>query len=310
MNTFMDLQLKDIRPESVPTIGLLLACIFWFLDSAIDTFYLGASRLYIENLLRPETVELWGRIQVVSIVMLFSLIIMFLLQKHNRIRLRLQKYRLELENIVELRTRELCIKNSMLEDEIQQRQKAEEELVELANIDALTSIPNRRKFDEALQYEMGRDKRYHNKLSLIFCDLDHFKHVNDTHGHKIGDEILKEFTQLISENIRNTDIFARWGGEEFVLLLPDTNIETATLTAEKLLIEIERHTFSYVGRMTASFGITELFEEDTETSFIKRADDALYRAKARGRNRIEVLPHSRKILKIVAGLSVPDNTSA
>ena len=294
----------------MPTIGLLFACMFWFLDSAIDTFYLGASRLYIENLLRPETVELWGRIQVVSIVMLFSLVIMFLLQKHNRIRLRLQKYRLELENIVELRTRELCIKNSMLEDEIQQRQKAEEELVELANIDALTSIPNRRKFDEALQYEMGRDKRYHNKLSLIFCDLDHFKCVNDTHGHKIGDEILKEVTRLISANIRNTDIFARWGGEEFALLLPDTNIETATLTAEKLLIEIERHTFPYVGCMTASFGVTELLEDDTETSFIKRADDALYRAKDRGRNRIEALPPSKKIMKIVAGSSLSDPTSA
>jgi diguanylate cyclase (GGDEF)-like protein len=294
----------------MPTIGLLLACMFWFLDSAVDTFYLGASRLYIENLLRPETVELWGRVQVVSIMMLFSMIIMFLLQKHNRIRLRLQKYRLELENIVELRTRELCIKNSMLEDEIQQRQKAEEELVELANIDALTSIANRRKFDEVLQYEMGRDKRYHNKLSLIFCDLDHFKHVNDTHGHKIGDEILKEFTQLISANIRNTDIFARWGGEEFVLLLPDTNIETATLTAEKLLIEIERHAFPYIGCMTASFGVTELVEDDTETSFIKRADDALYMAKDRGRNRIEVLPQSKKIMKIVAGLSLSDTTPA
>ena len=301
--------LKDLRPESMPTIGLLFACMFWFLDSAIDTFYLGASHLYIENLLRPETVELWGRVQVVSIMMLFSMITMFLLQKHNRIRLRLQRYRLELENIVQLRTRELCIKNAMLEDEIRQRQKAEEELVELANIDALTSIANRRKFDEALQYEMGRDKRYHNKLSLIFCDLDHFKRVNDTHGHKIGDEILKEFTQLISANIRNTDIFARWGGEEFVLLLPDTNIETATLTAEKLLIEIERHAFPYVGRMTASFGITELFEDDTETSFIKRADDALYMAKERGRNRIEELPRSKMIMRIVAGLSLSDTTS-
>ena len=309
MKTLKDLRLKDLRPESMPTIGLLFASMFWFLDSAIDTFYLGASRLYIENLLRPETVELWGRIQVVSIMMLFSMIIMFLLQKHNRIRLRLQKYRLDLENIVQLRTRELCIKNTMLEDEIRQRQKAEEELVELANIYALTSIANRRKFDEALQYEMGRDKRYHNKLSLIFCDLDHFKRVNDTHGHKIGDEILKEFTQLISANIRNTDIFARWGGEEFVLLLPDTNIETATLTAEKLLIEIERHAFPYVGRMTASFGITELFEDDTETSFIKRADDALYMAKERGRNRIEALPRSKKIMRIVAGLSLSDTTS-
>jgi diguanylate cyclase (GGDEF)-like protein len=306
----MDLQLKDLRPESIPTMGLLFACMFWFLDSAIDTFYLGANHLYIENLLRPETVELWGRIQVVSLMMLCSMIIMFLLQKHNRIRLRLQKYRLELESIVELRTRELCIKNTMLEDEIRQRQKAEEELVELANIDALTSIPNRRKFDEALQYEMGRDKRYHNKLSLIFCDLDHFKRVNDTHGHKIGDEILKEFTQLISANIRNTDIFARWGGEEFALLLPDTNIETATLTAEKLLIEIERHAFPYVGSMTASFGVTELFEDDNETSFIKRADDALYIAKDKGRNRIEALPQSKKIMKIVAGLSLSDTTTA
>jgi len=291
----------------MPTIGLVLGCMFWFIDSAFDTFYLGADRLYIENLLRPEIVELWSRIQIVSMIMLFSMILMFILQKHNRIRLRLQNYRLELENIVEQRTSELCIKNSRLEKEILQRQRVEEELVQLATIDTLTSIANRRKFDEVLQYEIGRDARYSNKLSLIFCDLDHFKSINDRYGHKVGDEALKSFAHLISNNIRNIDIFARWGGEEFVLLLPDTDIQTAAIIAEKLRLRIENHYFTQVGRMTASFGVSEYIEGDNEASFIKRADDALYKAKENGRNRIEVSSPSKKILKLVASVSRKKN---
>lgn len=281
-------------------IGLFIACLFWFIDSVIDTYYFGADRLYIENLLRPATIELWGRIQVVSMLMIFSLILMFMLQRHNRIRLTLQNYKLELENIVEQRTSELCIKNSMLEEEICQRQRIEEELVHLATIDTLTSIANRRKFDEALNYEIGRDSRYNNKLSLIFCDLDHFKSINDRYGHKVGDETLKTFARLLSHNIRTTDIFARWGGEEFVLLLPETDVQTAAITAEKLRVIIEDHYFPQVGKISASFGVTEYIETDNESSFIQRADDALYTAKKNGRNRVEVSLPSKKLLKLVS----------
>lgn len=204
-------------------------------------------------------------------------------------RKQLKKYKGEIEHIVDQRMNELCKKNTILKAEIMQRQKIEQELVQLATIDPLTAIPNRRKFDEALQYELNRDLRYNHALSLIFCDLDYFKKINDQHGHKIGDDALKEFASLMSSHTRNTDILARWGGEEFVLLLPETDIRTAGSIAEKLRTETENHEFAYIGKITASFGVTEFTQGDNEITFIKRADDALYRSKENGRNRIEVI---------------------
>lgn len=297
-------KLKELRPESIPVIGGVFACLFWFIDSAIDTYIFKSNYLYIENLLGPEYVEVCARCQVVILLMAFSLIIMFMLRRHHRIRRQLQRYKCELERIVEDRTNDLSLKNTQLKKEIKARQKIEQELVHLATIDPLTLIPNRRKFDDVLRYELNRDARYKNELSLIFCDLDYFKLINDGHGHKIGDDVLKEFTDLVSGNIRKTDIFARWGGEEFVLLLPETDIETALHTAEKLRVATQNHTFSYIGKMTASFGVTQFIDIDDETTFIKRADDALYTAKKNGRNRVEVLPPSLASLPLVAGLEV------
>jgi diguanylate cyclase (GGDEF)-like protein len=297
-------KLKELRPESIPVIGSVIACLFWFIDSAIDTYIFKSNYLYIENLLGPEYAEVCARCQVVILLMTFSLIIMFLLRRHHRIRRQLQRYKCELERIIEDRTSDLSLRNTQLKKEIKARQKIERELVHLATIDPLTLIPNRRKFDDVLKYELNRDARYKNELSLIFCDLDYFKLINDGHGHKIGDDVLKEFTDLVSGNIRKTDVFARWGGEEFVLLLPETDIETALHTAEKLRVATENHAFSYIGKMTASFGVTQFIDTDDETTFIKRADDALYTAKKNGRNRVEAMPSPVASLPLVAGLEV------
>jgi diguanylate cyclase (GGDEF)-like protein len=297
-------KLKELRPESMPVIGGVLACLFWFTDSAIDTYIFNTKYLYLESLLGPENVEIYARCQVVILLMAFSLVVMFMLRRHHRIRKQLHRYKCELERIVEDRTNDLFIKNTLLKEEIRARQKIEKELVHLATIDPLTLISNRRKFDDVLHYELNRDARYKNELSLIFCDLDYFKLINDGHGHKIGDDVLKEFTSLVSSNIRKADVFARWGGEEFVLLLPETNIETALHTAAKLRIATEKHEFCHVGKLTASFGVTQFIAGDDETTFIKRADDALYTAKTNGRNRVEALPPSRSLLALVAGLEV------
>lgn len=297
-------KLKELRPESIPVIGGVLACLLWFIDSAVDTYIFKKNYLYVENLLGPDNVEVYARCQVVILLMAFSLVVMFMLRRHHRIRKQLHRYKCELEHIVEDRTNDLSLKNTLLKKEIVARQKIEKELVHLATIDPLTLIPNRRKFDDVLLYELNRDARYKNELSLIFCDLDYFKLINDGHGHKIGDDVLKEFTDLVSSNIRKTDIFARWGGEEFVLLLPETDIETALHTAEKLRIATQRHKFCYIGKMTASFGVTRFIEGDDEATFIKRADDALYTAKKNGRNRVEALTPSRFSLALVAGLEV------
>jgi diguanylate cyclase (GGDEF)-like protein len=281
---------EELRPESIPVIGGALSCLFWFIDSAVDTYIFKSNYLYVENLLGPDDIEVCARCQVVILLMAFSLVIMFMLHRHQRIKKQLHTYKYELERIVEDRTNTLSLKNTLLKKEIMIRQKIEKELVHLATIDPLTLIPNRRKFDDVLHYELTRDSRYKNKMSLIFCDLDYFKLINDSHGHKIGDDVLKEFTDMVSSNIRKTDIFARWGGEEFVLLLPETDIQTALHTAEKLRRATERYKFTYIEKMTASFGVTQFIDGDDGITFVKRADDALYNAKKNGRNRVEVLP--------------------
>lgn len=283
-------KLINLRPESIPVIGCVLSCLFWFVDSAVDTFIFESHRLYLEDLLAPDAAELWMRIQIVLLLMAFSLFTMLMLSRHHRIRNKLNKYKSDFQNIVDQRTVDITLTNTLLKEEILERQKIEEQLIQLASIDPLTSIPNRRKFDEVLEYEMNRDTRYKNELSLVFCDLDYFKKINDEHGHKIGDDVLKDFTQLVSENIRKTDVIARWGGEEFALLLPETSIVVAANTAEKLRKETEKFNFPHVGHITVSFGVTQFIEGDTEASLINRADDALYKAKKNGRNRVEMLP--------------------
>jgi diguanylate cyclase (GGDEF)-like protein len=291
-------KLRKTRPESMPVIGSIVACLFWFIDAAIDTFIFKSHRLYVEDLLSPNASELWMRLQIILLIMIFSLFAMFMMIRHQKISQKLKAYKCKLENIVDQRTNDINLTNTLLREEIIERKKMEQKLVQLATVDPLTSIFNRRKFDEVLQYELNRDTRYKNDLSLVFCDLDNFKKINDKYGHKVGDEVLKAFTQLVSKTIRRTDVIARWGGEEFALLMPETNIMIATITAEKLRKETEKYDFPHAGKLTASFGVTQFVDGDTESSLINRADEALYKAKKNGRNRVDVLPPA-KILRSV-----------
>ncbi|SFV75155.1 diguanylate cyclase/phosphodiesterase (GGDEF & EAL domains) with PAS/PAC sensor(s) [hydrothermal vent metagenome] len=169
---------------------------------------------------------------------------------------------------------------------IQKRKKVEAELEKLANYDKLTSIYNRHKIDEFLSNQMAFSKRYNKKLSLIFCDIDKFKKINDTFGHKVGDIILQEITQLISKRIRKTDGFGRWGGEEFLIVLPETNIQEATLIAEELRHTIDKNNFTTIKHTTCSFGVIEVNSDDTLDMTMKKVDELLYKAKENGRNRV------------------------
>ena len=157
-----------------------------------------------------------------------------------------------------------------------------------AYFDKLTKIFSRTKFDDMLEYESKRSIRYETQLSLIICDIDYFKEVNDKYGHLVGDEVLKTITKEINKNIRDTDIFARWGGEEFVLLMPQTDLNSAKIVAEQLRSSLEKVSHKKVGVVTCSFGITTFIPTDTLKKFLGRADDSLYQAKQNGRNRIEV----------------------
>jgi polar amino acid transport system substrate-binding protein len=149
----------------------------------------------------------------------------------------------------------------------------------------LTNILNRLEIDKRLNEEIERAKRYKTPLSIIYFDIDHFKKINDTYGHAKGDFILKEISKLIQKHIRKTDIFGRWGGEEFLIILPFTNGKKAFKIAEKLRKIIETHNFNGL-KITVSLGVTEFHEKDDYVSILKRADKALYEAKEKGRNRV------------------------
>ena len=135
-----------------------------------------------------------------------------------------------------------------------------------------------------------RAKRYNEPLSLMIFDIDFFKKINDTHGHGVGDEVLRSLVHVVFQNIRQEDLLARWGGEEFMILMPQTALKSAFDLAERLRKNIEKYEFSKVGKVTVSLGLAEFSSEDDIESFIKWADDALYIAKGNGRNRVEFLP--------------------
>jgi diguanylate cyclase (GGDEF)-like protein/PAS domain S-box-containing protein len=178
--------------------------------------------------------------------------------------------------------------NGLIED-ITERKLAEEELKRLASTDKLTGAYNRTKFKEIMGREIERVKRYNQPLSIIIFDIDHFKEVNDRYGHGAGDHVLKTIADIVRENIRKIDYFIRWGGEEFMIISSETSLKEAYALAERIREIIENYMFEDVGKATASFGVSEFKEDDTEDSLIKRADDAMYEAKKKGRNRVEVI---------------------
>jgi len=166
----------------------------------------------------------------------------------------------------------------------------ERSLFDIATHDRLTGAWNRRRFDELLNLEMERARRYGHPLSLIMFDIDHFKRVNDNFGHQAGDDLLAALAVYLSAHIRDSDILARWGGEEFMLITPDTDIESAHNLAEKLRVLVECGNFGEVGRITCSFGVVPFHADDAADDFTGRADAAMYHAKQSGRNRVCRVP--------------------
>lgn len=156
-----------------------------------------------------------------------------------------------------------------------------------ATTDALTGMYNRMMFDKSMTNEMARAIRYNSPLSLIIFDIDHFKKVNDTYGHSTGDNVLKRLAKLVETNIRETDILARWGGEEFVILTPGLILAETLKLAEKLRRKVEEFEFEKPQKITLSFGVTAFTNGDSSTVLLNRADEALYRAKESGRNQVQ-----------------------
>lgn len=160
------------------------------------------------------------------------------------------------------------------------------ELLLRAATDALTGIANRAGIDESLARELHWAVTHHLPLSVIMFDIDHFKIINDTHGHQAGDAVLAALTGLVAANVRNHDIVGRYGGEEFLIIAPETELAEGLGLAERLRTAVEGHLFPAAGRVTCSFGVAALQAGETAGTLLSRVDDALYGAKNAGRNRV------------------------
>ena len=181
------------------------------------------------------------------------------------------------------------------------KERADERSHLLARKDRLTGVWNRIQLEEATQQEMSRLERYGHPVALIMMDLDHFKRINDQFGHATGDMILKGFCDIVHSCIRSTDVLGRWGGEEFVLVMPNSGFASAAQLAERIRSALEQHEFPGGHKITASFGFAVCQSTDTCESWLHRADMALYRAKTAGRNRVEA-----ECLESQAGQVEPD----
>ena len=169
-----------------------------------------------------------------------------------------------------------------------QLQELAEDLGHKATTDALTGLNNRHRLEDALIDEMQRANRYDTPLTAIMFDIDHFKAVNDTYGHSRGDEVLIQLSRIVSNGMRSSDLLVRWGGEEFLVLMPSTNETKGRQAAENCRRTIENQKFDEVGTVTCSFGVAQYDPGETGGEFLARVDAALYRAKKNGRNRVEI----------------------
>ena len=231
-----------------------------------------------------HAIELGVRGYVMKPMNLFKLIDGIIVASESRmLRKKLELININLEKQVHQRT-------IQLETTIKELEINSKKLLYEATHDHLTSLYNRQKLTEELKQEILREHRYKRNLAIVMFDIDLFKNINDTYGHDIGDDVLVEISNISTNHIRNVDTLARWGGEEFLLLLPETSLDDAYNVADKLRIDIESTAFSEleVSQITASFGVSIFKENDTKDTFLKRVDEALYEAKNNGRNQVVI----------------------
>lgn len=196
------------------------------------------------------------------------------------------------ESIKLSQTKNLIYLNNNLEEIVKQRtaelQNEKEILQVISSTDSLTGLYNRSKLEETFKYEQKQSIRYNTQLSIILMDIDFFKEVNDLYGHNIGDEFLIEISNELNIFFRDTDTVGRWGGEEFLIILPKSSIKSAQNIAERIRSIIEKIPFNNIGHKTASFGVASLIDGDELSTIVHRADEALYISKSDGRNKVSI----------------------
>ena len=170
--------------------------------------------------------------------------------------------------------------------DITERKAMEDEIRRITELDHLTQLYNRLKIDKTIKQEIARSGRSHKPFAIILFDIDNFKRVNDTFGHNVGDEVLQDVGEILRTSIRKIDTAGRWGGEEFMLVLPESDANAAVVLAEKIRIKLREHTFAEVGQLTASFGIAAFTGELSAVELVARADGAMYQAKNSGKDQV------------------------
>ena len=257
----------DISPE---TTRILLTG-YSDISAVIDAVNEGEVYRYITKPWQPEELHL-----VISQgVERHQLVI-----ENRRLLDELSQTNLELERRVAERTQQLQEQNRALE-------QARESIEQLSRTDSLTGLVNRRRLDEVLEGEFARSSRYGTPFTVVMADIDHFKDINDSFGHAVGDQVLKAVARAFEDAARMTDVVGRYGGEEFLCLLPNSGLEQARGLAERMRAAAKNISLPFRPEpLTASFGLAQWVPGDTADSLIDRADHGLYQAKATGRNRV------------------------
>ncbi|MDD5365261.1 MAG: GGDEF domain-containing protein [Gallionellaceae bacterium] len=266
-------------------LGIVGALLFWLVDATIEKYLIGSTQSYLDILLCPGTHEFRIRLLATGLILLLVFIAALLLRRKEDSEAQMQHSRF----LVEEMAIKLGQKNERLQVEIAHRKAIEQRLETLAETDQLTGVYNRRKFDELMNLELRQEPRYHRGLSLAMLDIDHFKEVNDRHGHAVGDAVLQELARLIESTRREADSFFRVGGEEFCLITFASNGANLETACEKIRKAVTEHDFDKAGHLAISIGATQYQDGDDYDSLFKRADAALYKAKRTGRDRVVIV---------------------
>ena len=294
--------LRILRGEDVSAIPIQenQSNLFIFDHLALQRFDIPLSDLPPDSIIKNRQYSVWELyrpqiITAITIIAILSLLVIFLLvvtRQLNRTRLALSNLNLNLEDQVQERTATLNQTNLRLQDEINVRVRLEDKLRHQAMTDTLTGISNRRHFLELAQSEINRAKRFNHPLAIALLDIDHFKNINDVHGHAAGDQALLAFVTTCQQHLREIDVLARLGGDEFVIMLPETDCEQAYTALERIRKALTAAPFNLVDQslqITISIGISNLANvHESLDTFLARADEALYQAKEAGRNQIGI----------------------
>lgn len=279
--------MPELLLRRLPLLGLLVAALFWVLDAFVDVTFFGVHDTFSEALLKPTPVEFWMRSIVVVLLLLFAW--------HAR---RLGIQLADSMNLLKAREQELDNHRDMqhvlrrqadeLNRQVMKQANEQEELRKLAYLDPLTGLFNRRRIEEILDASRLTEQLSATGLGVLLCDIDHFKSVNDEFGHFAGDRILVRIGQLLKDHFRRGDAVGRWGGEEFLVVLPNLTQAEAEVISENFRARIERETHPPKGKLTVSLGLAMIRSNESAESLLKRADRALMLSKQTGRNRLYI----------------------